>query len=379
MTARIAIVGGGPGGVTLARILHQNGREVAVLERESSFVYRPQGGSLDIHADSGQIALAKAGLTAEFQRIARHQDQQMRLYDKEGTLRLLDESSEGERPEVDRGHLRQMLLDSLPQDVVRWNQHVTSVEAQQDGTCDVIFAGGHRERYDLVVGADGTWSKVRPAVSPAQPEYSGIVFVELGIHNVDRRHPAIAKLVGHGMTFSLGDSMGLMMHRDANAHIGFYAAFHGPVDIYAGKSEAEIRAELMKKFSGWAGNLTSLIAESDEVVGVRGIYWLPPGHRWKHVPGVTLLGDAAHVMSPFGGDGANFALQDAGELAEVLLQKDWRQQLPIFEEAMAARCERPAAAANAAILKAFSPDGFTHSFHMMQQLIPKARAFPAKS
>ncbi|MEG9432566.1 FAD-dependent oxidoreductase [Terriglobus sp. ADX1] len=378
MPSRIAIVGGGPGGLTLARILHQNGVSVTVLERESSFIYRPQGGSLDIHGDSGQIALAKAGLTAEFQRIARYQDQEGRLYDKQGTLRFLEQSTEGDRPEVDRGHLRQMLLDSLPDGIVRWNQHVMGVAPQQDGTCDVLFADGSRKRYDLVVGADGTWSKVRPALSAAQPEYSGIAFVEMGIHDIDRRHPAIAELVGHGLTFALGDGMGLLMHRDANAHIGFYAAFNGPVDVYAGKSDAEIRNALLEKFANWGSNLTSLIAQSDDVVAVRGIYWLPPGHRRKHVPGVTLIGDAAHVMSPFGGDGANFALQDAGELAEVLMRDDWRERLPEFEEAMAARCEGPAAMANAAILKAFAPDGFEHSFATMQQLMPTGTVFPAK-
>lgn len=201
----------------------------------------------------------------------------------------------------------------------------------------------------------------------------------MGIHDIDHRYPSIAELVGHGLTFALGDGMGLLMHRDANAHIGFYAAFHAPVDIYAGKSDAEIRNALLEKFAEWGSNLTSLIEQSDDVVAVRGIYWLPPGHRWKHVSGVTLIGDAAHVMSPFGGDEANFALQDAGELADVLLHDDWRERLPVFEEAMAARCEEPAARANAAILKAFAPNGFEHSFAMMQQLMPSGTVFPARA
>jgi 2-polyprenyl-6-methoxyphenol hydroxylase-like FAD-dependent oxidoreductase len=364
---RVGIVGGGPGGLVLARILHLNGVDAIIYDREPSFTYRSQGGSLDIHADSGQIALEQAGLTAEFRKIARYEDQETRVYDKHGVLRLKDTDVDGkDRPETDRGHLRQMLLESLPDAVVHWNSHVRVVEPHADGTCDVVLNDGSRERFDLVVGADGTWSKVRPVLSDAVPEYSGILFVEMGINDVDRRYPDTSALVGRGLTFALGDSMGLLMHRDSNAHVGFYAAFRGHADAMANKSEDVVKAELLNMFNGWSEDLLNLIRRSDEVVATRGIYSLPVGHRWKHRAGMTLLGDAAHVFSPFSGDGANFALLDGAELAAALLSLDWRDALPLFEETMCARAEMSAGMANAAIQSVFAPDGLQHSVQMFE-------------
>jgi 2-polyprenyl-6-methoxyphenol hydroxylase-like FAD-dependent oxidoreductase len=349
----------------LARILHIHGVAAVIYEREPSFTHRSQGGSLDIHADSGQIALGRARLTTEFRKIARYEDQETRLYDKYGVLRLHDADVSGkDRPETDRRQLRQILLQSLPEGMVRWNSHVHGTEPQADGTCDVILDNGSREQFDLVVGADGTWSRVRPAVSDAVPNYSGILFVEMGIDDVDQRYPDTAALVGRGMTFALGDSMGLMMHRDSNAHIGFYAAFRADEHAMAAKSEDVIKAELLTMFDGWSERLLNLIRRSDQVVAVRGIYMLPVGHRWKHRAGVTLVGDAAHVMSPFGGDGANFALLDAAELASAIVRADWRDALPAFEEAMCARAEMSATMANTAIQDVFAPNGFDHSFRM---------------
>ncbi len=363
---RIAIVGGGPGGLTLARMLHVHGVSATVLEREGSFTHRSQGGSLDMHAESGQLALQRAGLTAEFKKIARYEDQETRLYDKHGKLRLLEDDVTGkDRPEVDRGHLRQMLLDSLPEGMVRWGCRVSAVEPKANGTCDVVFHDGARETYDLVVGADGTWSKVRPMLSDAQPIYSGVLFVEMGIADVDRRFPDTAKIAGRGLTFALGDSKALVLHRDANEHLGFYAAFRKPEDWFEATGMntltlQEQRERIAAEFVGWSEDLLKVIDQSDDIVAARGIYGLPEGHRWQHRPGVTLLGDAAHVMSPFGGDGANFAMLDAVELAAVLLQDDWRDALPGYEEGMCARVEGPAAMANAAIQEVFAPDGLEH-------------------
>ncbi|WP_240164148.1 FAD-dependent oxidoreductase [Pseudomonas allii] len=83
---RIAIVGAGPGGLTLARILYRHGVTASVFERERSPLERPQGGTLDLHAESGQLALQRAGLEDAFKRIARYEDQGSRLMDQHGRL-----------------------------------------------------------------------------------------------------------------------------------------------------------------------------------------------------------------------------------------------------------------------------------------------------
>ena len=82
--ARIAIVGGGPGGLTLARILYMRGIAATVFERDAHAFERPQGGTLDLHATSGQAAIRQAGLDAAFKIVARYEDQGMRVLDKTG-------------------------------------------------------------------------------------------------------------------------------------------------------------------------------------------------------------------------------------------------------------------------------------------------------
>jgi 2-polyprenyl-6-methoxyphenol hydroxylase-like FAD-dependent oxidoreductase len=374
---QIAIVGAGPGGLTLARILHLHGIRATVFEREPFSIARPQGGSLDMHADTGQFAIQAAGLTAEFKRIARYEDQEARIYDKHGKLRFLDvDTSAKDRPEVDRGHLRQMLLDSLPAEVVQWNHELSTATQNDDGTFELAFRNGNRRSFDLVGGADGAWSRIRPLVSTARPIYSGVMFVEFGIAAADTRHPKLAQLVGRGMMFAIGDSKTLIGHRDANAHLGIYTAMRVPEDWVQTSgldwsSTEATKASLAAHFTGWSEELLQLIHQSGthgEKIAPRPIYALPVGHRWEHRSGVTLIGDAAHLMSPFGGDGANLAMRDAADLALALIKEnDWNTAVEIAEVAMWTRAEPAAAGAWDAIQDTFSEDGLAHTLQVMEE------------
>ncbi len=364
---KIAIVGSGPGGLVAARILCLHCRDVTVFEREPSFTARSQGGSLDIHAGAGQLALQKARLMDEFQKIARYADQEGRIYDKHGTLMHLDTKVEGkDRPETDRGHLRGMLLESLPAGVVRWGSAVAGVTPLPDGRCEVHLVDGTSGRFDLVVGADGTWSKVRPVLSDAVPKYTGILMIEFGIDNVDKRYPDLSKKAGRGLTFALGDSKALVAHRDADAHLGGYIGLRVKDNWFETErldklDGAAARERLCAEFAGWSEDLLDWIRHSDGNLVARGIFELPAGHRWEHRKGLTLLGDAAHVMSPFGGDGANLAMLDGADLADALLTADWQESVRLFEQTMCARAEEPARSAGEAIQEVFSPNGLQHS------------------
>jgi 2-polyprenyl-6-methoxyphenol hydroxylase-like FAD-dependent oxidoreductase len=370
---KVAIIGAGPGGLTLARILCMNEIDVSVFERDAFDIYRPQGGSLDMHAESGQYAITCADLFSEFKQYARYEDQEARIYNKHGELQFLDDDVTGkDRPEIDRGQLREIFLKSIPAETIRWNHEFQQVkfrsknEDSHDDGVEVIFKNGARETADLVVGADGARSRVRPLISDVTPIYTGVSFVTLGLDDVDEKHPQLARLIGRGMSFALGDSKAIIGHRDANAHLGIYVClriseewlFNGD---FVKASKHERKTVLAKHFDAWSSELLQLIHQSGDSMIARGVYSLPPGHRWKHKCGVTLLGDAAHLMTPFGGNGANLAMQDGAELGIALTSNDnWDEAVRLFEEKMFERAEGPAADALGSIGKVFSEHGLNH-------------------
>lgn len=315
---RIAIVGAGPGGLTLARILYRHGLAVTVFEREGGPLERPQGGTLDLHVESGQLALQRAGLEHAFKRIARYEDQGSRLMDHHANLLFEDPNPDaGDRPEVDRTALRQALLDSLPHGCVKWGVRIDEVRPVGD-RCWALHQGPVTHGpFDLVVGADGAWSKVRPLLSSYQPQYSGLTFIEFGIDDVDRQHPHLARLVGRGKLEVAGEAKALIVQRNAHAHLRGYAIFRVPTDWAV--DHLNLPA-LKAQFSGWHPDVLALFDAANETVVARPIHALPVGHRWSHRQGLTLIGDAAHLMSPFGGEGVNAAMLDAAELAQHLLE-----------------------------------------------------------
>jgi 2-polyprenyl-6-methoxyphenol hydroxylase-like FAD-dependent oxidoreductase len=349
---RIAVVGGGLGGLTLARVLHTRGIDAAVYELEASPTARDQGGTLDLHEESGQRALAEAGLTGQFRAIARDEGEALRILDRGGVVHFEEtaEDSGGTRPEVDRGALKRILVESLPDGVVRWGTKVTAVSAGRLtlGTGEVVEA-------DLVVGADGAWSKVRPLLSDAEPVYSGLSFVEAHLSDVDERHPAAAALVGSGSMFALAGGRGLIAQRTGGGRIRVYAAVR--TDDPAAVTSLAGRERLLDVFADFDAGLRALIEESDEALIPRPIHALPVGQRWDRLPGVTLLGDAAHVMSPFAGEGANLAMLDATELALALAgHDDVESALAAYEAALFPRAEEAARDSADNLEACFRPD-----------------------
>jgi 2-polyprenyl-6-methoxyphenol hydroxylase-like FAD-dependent oxidoreductase len=318
MTTPITVVGAGLGGLVLARVLHVNGIPVTVYEAEASAAARTQGGLLDIHPCNGRPALEAAGLIEKFRGLVLPGRESYRVLERAGTV-LLDRPDDGtgERPEVPRGELRQMLLDSLPDGIVQWGRKVTGVQALGEGRHELRFTDGATVVTSLLVGADGAWSRVRPVLSGATPEYVGVTSVEYFLFDGDTRHRATAEVVGGGSLFALAPGKGFLAYREGGGTLHTYVQLKTPQDWLAGADGASVSARVVAEFDGWAPALTALITDSDTAPVVRPLYTLPVGHRWARVPGVTLIGDAAHLAPP-NGEGANLAMQDGAELGQAI-------------------------------------------------------------
>ncbi|MFF3335268.1 FAD-dependent oxidoreductase [Streptomyces sp. NPDC002888] len=339
MTTHVTIIGAGLGGLTLARVLHVHGIPATVYEAEASPTARAQGGMLDIHDYNGQPALRAAGLMDEFRRLVLEGRQAMRILDPDGTV-LFDKADDGTggRPEVLRGELRQILLDSLPVGTVRWGHKVSGVRALGEGRHEVTFADGTTVVTSLLVGADGAWSRVRLLLFDATPEYVGRSVIETYLFDSDTRHPATAKAVGGGALFALAPGKGIQAHRESGATLHTYVVLTEPQDWFAAidfTDAAAATARIVREFDGWAPELTALITDSDTAPVLRPLYALSIGHRWDRAPGVTLLGDAAHLSAP-NGEGANLAMLDGADLGKAIAAHpdDVEAALAEYEQAM---------------------------------------------
>jgi 2-polyprenyl-6-methoxyphenol hydroxylase-like FAD-dependent oxidoreductase len=335
----ITIIGAGLGGLTLARVLHVNGISATVYEAEPSPSARAQGGMLDIHDYNGQLALRAAGLMDEFRGLILEGRQAMRILDRDGTV-LLDQADDGTggRPEAQRGELRRMLLDSLPAGTVRWGHKVSDVRALGEGRHEVSFDDGSTVATDVLVGADGAWSRVRPLLTDVTPEYTGASCVEIYLFDADTRHPAAAKAVGDGSMGAPAQGKVIMAHRERGDTLHTYVMFTESLDWFAAidfTHAAAATARIAREFDGWAPELTALITDGDTPPVLRPFYALPVGHRWDRVPGVTLVGDAAHLAAP-NGEGANLAMYDGAELGKALAAHpdDVEAALTEYEQAM---------------------------------------------
>jgi 2-polyprenyl-6-methoxyphenol hydroxylase-like FAD-dependent oxidoreductase len=247
------------------------------------------------------------------------------VVDKHGKMFIdLQPKDEAEtRPEIDRGVLRGLLIDSLDAETIQWGQQIESVERSAQGHFRLALASGRHMDADLLFGCDGAWSKVRPFLATTKPYYCGITTVETWISSVDTRHPGVAELVGPGIFLATSDDKALIGQRNGDGNIRVYVTLRVPEDWtqrcgFTFNQVDAARQGLLNMFEGWAPHLREML-KAAEVFIPRSLYTHPPRQAaWLARTNVTLLGDAAHVMPFFTGRGVNLAMLDAAELADNL-------------------------------------------------------------
>lgn len=345
---RIGIVGAGPGGLVLGALLRKQGLPFTIFElraRPTDAEAAKPAGSLDLHEGSGLAAIRELGLFDKFSGLTGDCSQALKIADKKGNI-LYAEEDEGasvggeQRPEIARNKLSQLLLAELSPASIRWQHKLVSAElAGKEVKLD--FGSNGVQTFDLVVGADGAWSKVRPLLTDATPQYAGQQNITASVRSVTSRYPHLAELVGTGTFMALGDRHGIVVQRAAGDTARLYTLINTQDEQFVTtrglreKSAAEAKTVVLEgedaAFKDFGPVLRELItaacddetaAEPGAAVEVRPMYTLctesePKGPRWESKPGVTLLGDAAHLMPP-NGEGVNMAMQDALELSRVL-------------------------------------------------------------
>ncbi|KUL84438.1 hypothetical protein ZTR_08808 [Talaromyces verruculosus] len=324
MTKHIAIIGAGPSGLTLAALLQHHSIPFTIYEREKSTSARFQGGSLDLHPESGQRALFEAGLREQFNKFARYHDQVYRFGDKNAVTWLYHQASADAvgRPEIDRSTLREILLESLGPENIRWDHCLSKVTPLEDGGVELVFDNRPDPVVtDLLVGADGSWSRVRPLLTNWKPEYTGLTVIDCRISDLDIRFPELGRFVGRGTYFCLSGGSGIFMQRNGDGSLRVYPCLRVKEDWATSDAtfdwdDHQKMTELLINtfFSGWDPRLRDIIRNVDQGMTPRAQYRMPLGLRYDHRQGLKLIGDSLHVMPWFAGEGANLAMLDALDL-----------------------------------------------------------------
>ncbi|MDJ1485527.1 NAD(P)/FAD-dependent oxidoreductase [Cytophagaceae bacterium YF14B1] len=348
---KIAIVGGGPGGLTLARLLQQKGADVKVYERDINKNARVQGATLDLHEESGLKALEKAGLMDAFQANYRPGADKVRILDKHAVV-LADQHIQTDhsesRPEIDRGPLRKILLESLQPDTVVWDSHFASMTPEDSGW-KLEFQNGTIVHADIVIAADGANSKIRPVITSIRPFYSGITIVEGSVYDSETAAPGVHGLLKGGKIFAFGDDKTLIVSSKGDGSLAFYTGCktdefwirESGIDF---KDKVHVLTWFKQEFAGWDSVWEELFLNASAFIP-RPQYCMPLDQSWPALSNLTMLGDAAHLMPPYAGEGVNMAMLDALELSECLTSEkfpDLQAAIAQYEKQMCTRASEAA-------------------------------------
>ena len=363
----IAIVGGGPGGLTLARLLQIKDADVNVYERDPGSNARPQGATLDLHVESGLRAIREAGLIDAFMANYRPGADKLRIMHKDANIELEDAGNypdEYFRPEIDRGPLQNILLESLKPGTVVWNSHFVSM-SEKNGSWKLDFKNGTSAFADVVIAADGANSKLRPYITPVKPFYAGITALEGAVYHSAVAAPKVHELLNGGKIFAMGDDKTLIVSSKGDGSLVFYTGCKTEelwsrncgIDF---SDKGQVINWFKTTFAGWDDIWLELFENSSYFMP-RPQYCMPLNQTWEALPNLTMLGDAAHLMPPYAGEGVNMAMLDAVELSEHLTGRypNLHSAIAEYEKNMRARASEAAAMTLESTEALHSPDAIS--------------------
>ncbi|OQE22596.1 hypothetical protein PENSTE_c010G01543 [Penicillium steckii] len=339
---RIAIVGAGPAGLTLAVILKSRGISPVIFElrrKPTDEELAKPSGSLDLHVESGLAAITECGLWEQFSQLTRYCSEAQIVADKDGRILHRDEGELSERPEISRHALIKLLSSCLPSDSIRWGHRLisaTEVSNPAGAKVELDFGDCGKHFVDLVIGADGAWSKVRNLLTKTKPYYAGIQSITLDISQLTTRYPHLDALVGRGSFSALGLHHAVMSQRGPQDSARIYVFLTSPnegagVSLGLGCQSAHHDKKIILTnddlLGRWSSTIKELVAVACDQqamnnprgsINIRPLYTLPIGTSWVHNPCATLVGDAAHLMCPWAGEGVNLAMWDSLSLAHTI-------------------------------------------------------------
>jgi len=372
---KIAIIGAGPGGLTLARLLQMDGFNVKVYERDNDENARPKGATLDLHEESGLAALREAKLMDAFMANYRPGADRTRIIDQNGNIVFEDsdiQNREAFRPEIDRGPLQKILLDSLIKGTVIWDSHFEAL-TPSNGSWLIGFKNGISVQADIVIAADGANSKIRPYITPIKPFYSGISIVEGAIYSSATACPKMHALLNGGKIFAMGDEKSLIVSSKGDGSLVFYTGCHTP-ENWAKTSGIDFSDKnqvinwFKNEFSTWDSMWLELFENASTAFVPRPQYCMPLDQHWETVSNLTMLGDAAHLMPPYAGEGVNMAMLDALELSQCFKDNCFntpKEAIAAYEKQMLKRASETADITMQSTMALHSTDAISYMLNIM--------------